>query len=255
MWEMDMYARLDMADARAIIGPVNWYAPSSNLKLMFDRLVCMNGGNPDENTIDHKDPEKAMALEHTDMWKEMSVNHLEGRTAGFFCYGDEGGDEMDENNVPKILQHKNYFDGDEEPFDNMRNAYAPLVWQCRYGGVEVPDNLWKYCTSGKGKTYSDNQAEDVIKEDAFIQTFNDWVKEFEIFVTKKGKVTSGKWRAYGYKAPTNLWKEAKTGIRSWMLRLGITPENSSPEIQQQLGLNKDTTLIPSKTEGEKLREK
>ena len=255
MWEMDMYARLDMADAWAIIGPVNWYAPSSNLKLMFDRLVCMNGGNPDENTIDHKDPEKAMALEHTDLWKEMSVNHLEGRTAGFFCYGDEGGDEMDENNAPKILQHKNYFDGDEEPFDNMRNAYAPLAWQCRYGGVEVPDNLWKYCTSGKGKKYSDNQAEDVIKEDAFMQTFNDWVKEFETFVTKKGKVTPGKWRAYGYKAPSNLWKEAKTGIRSWMLRLGITPENSSPEIQQQLGLNKDTTLIPSKTEGEKLREK
>lgn len=255
MWEMDIYARLDMADAWAIIGPVNWYAPSSNLKLMFDRLVCMNGGNPDENTIDHKDPEKAMALEHTELWEEMSVNHLEGRTAGFFCYGDEGGDEMDENNVPKILQHKNYFDGDKEPFENMRNAYAPLAWQCRYGGVEVPDNLWKYCTSGKGKKYSDNQAEDVIKEKAFMQTFNDWVKEFETFVTKKGKVTPGKWRAYGYKAPTNLWKEAKTGIRSWMLRLGITPENSSPEIQKQLGLNKDTTLMPSKTEGEKLREK
>ena len=88
-----------------------------------------------------------------------------------------------------------------------------------------------------------------------MQTFNNWVKDFEIFVTKKGKVTPGKWRAYGYKAPSNLWKEAKTGIRSWMLRLGITPENSSPEIQQQLELNKDTTLIPSKTEGEKLREK
>jgi hypothetical protein len=23
--------------------PVNWYAPSSTLKLMFDRLVCING--------------------------------------------------------------------------------------------------------------------------------------------------------------------------------------------------------------------
>jgi multimeric flavodoxin WrbA len=80
-----------MADAWAIIGPINWYAPSSNLKAMFDRMVCMNGGNPDENTIDHKDPEKAMALEHTEQWEEMSVNHLEGRTAAFFCYGDEGG--------------------------------------------------------------------------------------------------------------------------------------------------------------------
>ncbi len=31
MWDLDMYSRLDQADAWAIIGPVNWYAPSSNL--------------------------------------------------------------------------------------------------------------------------------------------------------------------------------------------------------------------------------
>jgi len=255
MWDMDLYARLDMADAWAIIGPINWYAPSSNLKLMFDRLVCMNGGNPDENLIDHKDPEKAMALEHTALWEELSVNHLEGRTAGFFCYGDEGGDEMDENNVPKILKHKNYFDGDTEIFDDDKNAYAPLIWQCRYGGIEVPEQLWAHATSGKGKKYSDNQSEDMVKEDAFMQTFNKWVSDFEIFVTKKGKVLPGKWRAYDYKPPTNLWKEAKTGIRSWMLRFGITPENSSPEKQKEMGLNKDTTLHPKKSEGDKLREK
>ena len=146
-----MYARLDTADAWAIIGPVNWYAPTSNLKLMFDRMVCMNGGNPDENLIAHKDPEKAMALEHTELWKELSINHLEGRTAGFFCYGDQGGDEMDKNNIPKILRHKEYFDGSSEPFKDMRQAYAPLVWQCRYGGIEVPEQLWAYADSGVGK--------------------------------------------------------------------------------------------------------
>jgi len=47
-WNLDLYARLDLADAWAIIGPVNWYSCSSNLKAMFDRLVCMNGGNPRE---------------------------------------------------------------------------------------------------------------------------------------------------------------------------------------------------------------
>ncbi len=60
MWDLDLYARLDLADAWAIIGPVNWYAPTSNLKLMFDRLVCMNGGNPREELIEHKNPELAM---------------------------------------------------------------------------------------------------------------------------------------------------------------------------------------------------
>jgi hypothetical protein len=59
--------------------------------------------------IDHKNPEKAMALEKTEQWKQMSLNHLEGRTAAFFCYRDEGTDEMDETGRPKIFQHKNYF--------------------------------------------------------------------------------------------------------------------------------------------------
>lgn len=253
MWEMDLYARLDMADAWAIIGPINWYGPSSNLKTMFDRLVCMNGGNPDEKLIDHKDPEKARELEHSKQWKNLSVNHLEGRTSAFFCYGDEGGDEMDKNNVPKILEHKQYFDGASEPFGNLRDAYAPLVWQCRYGGVEVPDHLWAYCTSGKGKVYSDNQAEHMILEKEFMDSFLAWVTGFKNFVEMKGKITPGKWRAFGHKPPTNLWKEAKTGIRSWMLRFGITPENSSAEKQNELGLNRDITFNPAKSEGEKLK--
>lgn len=254
MWNLDMYARLDMADAWAIIGPINWYAPSSNLKAMFDRLVCMNGGNPDENTIAHKDPEKAMALEHTEGWKELSVNHLEGRTAGFFCYGDEGGDEMDESGRPKILQHKHYFNPDSEPFENERDAYAPLVWQCRYGGIEVPDHLWTHCTSGKGKKYSQNQGEDMVREDPFMKSFNTWVKNFETFVEAKGKVQPGKYRAYGYKKPANLIKELKTGIRSWKLRFGIAPKGSSPWEQRMLTINDDATLHPKKGEGQKLRE-
>ena len=254
MWNLDLYARFDMADAWAIIGPINWYSCSSNLKLMFDRLVCMNGGNPDEKTIDHKNPEKAMALEHTEQWKEMSVNHLEGRTGAFFCYGDEGGDEMDENNVPKILQHKNYFNGDAEPFKNMREAYAPLVWQCRYGGIEVPDNLWKYCTSGKGKKYSDNQAEDLIGENEFMAAFENWVKDFETFVRQKKKVTPGKYRAYGYKAPSHLWANVKDGIRYFEMMVGKAPKGSSPKNQEELGLNKDATWHTKKGEGKKLRD-
>ena len=101
MWDLDLYARLDLADAWAILGPVNWYAPTSNLKLLFDRLVCMNGGNPKEDLIEHKNPELAMKLEHSPEWDELSVNHLEGRTAGFFCYGDGGGDELDASGRPR----------------------------------------------------------------------------------------------------------------------------------------------------------
>src|SRR5436853_1815665 len=119
MWNLDLYSRLDLADAWAIIGPVNWYGPTANLKLMFDRLVCMNGGNPREDLIKHKDPELAMHLEHSEQWEALSINHLEGRTAAFYCYGDGGGDELDETGRPKILNHPEYFDPEKEPFNDM----------------------------------------------------------------------------------------------------------------------------------------
>ena len=253
MWDLDLYARLDMADAWAIIGPINWYAPSSNLKLMFDRLVCMNGGNPDEKSIDHKNPEKAMELEHKEEWKEMSLNHLEGRTAAFFCYGDEGGDEMDDTGRPKLLMHKHYFDPEREPFENERDAYAPLVWQCRYGGVEVPDHLWQHCTSGKGRKYSDNQSEDMIRENAFMSLFYNWVKAFEDFVRQKGKVPPNKHRAYGFEAPSHIWANVEDGIRYFRMMVGKPPKGSSPQVQQDLGLNEDATWHTKKGEGEKLR--
>jgi multimeric flavodoxin WrbA len=39
MWDLNLYQRLARADAWAIIGPVWWYGPSTNLKTMFDRLA------------------------------------------------------------------------------------------------------------------------------------------------------------------------------------------------------------------------
>jgi hypothetical protein len=118
----------------------------------------------------------------------------------------------------------------------------------------VPDHLWQHCTSGKGKKYSDNQAEDVIKENDFMETFDTWVKNFEEFTRKKGKAKPNKYRAYGFKQPPHLWNEIKTGIRSWRLRFGLAPKGSSPWYQEKFGLNRDKTMKPKKSEGNKLRE-
>ncbi|CAN5892470.1 hypothetical protein BH11GEM1_BH11GEM1_36870 [soil metagenome] len=254
MWDMDLYARLDLADAWAIIGPHNWYGPTSNLKLMFDRLVCMSGGNPREALIDHKNPEKAMALEHAPEWKELSVNHLEGRTAAFFCYGDEGGTEIDDSGRPKLLRHKQWFDPAREPFENLRDAYAPLVWQSRYSGIEVPDDLWTYCTTGKSLPYSDNQSEDMIREEEFMRTFDAWADGFASFVGTKGKVEPGQWRAFGYEAPRHRWADAKLKWREIRMRVGHAPEGSAPQTQEQLGLNQDAVYDIRKSEGARLRE-
>ena len=187
MWNLDLYGRLERADAWAIVGPVHWNAPTSNLKLMFDRLVCMSGGNPRPDLIDGKDPRKARELERSPRWRELTANHLEGRTAAFFCYGDAGGDELDETGRPRILRHREYLDPRLDRYQDGRDTYAPLVQQCRYSGIEVPDRLWRYVEFGRGRSYSEDQAEHLAAEPA-LRDFDDWAGEFARFVRAKGRV-------------------------------------------------------------------
>jgi multimeric flavodoxin WrbA len=255
MWNLDMYSRLDLADAWAIIGPVNWYSSSSNLNAMFDRLVCMIGGNPREELIAHKDPALAIRLEHSPEWDMLSQNHLEGRSAAFFCYGDGGGDELDQSGRPKILRHPSYFDPAMEPFASMRDTYAPLVWQCRYSGIEVPDPLWRYVEFGRDKKYSDNQAEHMASEPDLLREFDEWTDAFVDHVAKKGRVSPNEYRAFGHRAPPHLWADLKTKWRGLRMALGFPIPGTSPAIQQERGLNRDATISYKKSEGAKLRDK
>jgi hypothetical protein len=250
MWDLDLYSRLDLADAWAIIGPVNWYGPSSNLKAMFDRLVCMNGGNPREDLIEHKNPELAMRLEHAPEWRELSLNHLEGRLAAFMCYGDGGGDELDETGRPRLLHHPEIFDPSREPFENMRDTYAGLAWQSRYSGIEVPDSLWQYMEFGVGKKYSDNQAEHLLSEADVLRQFDGWTDDFVRQVLARGKVAPGTYRAYGYVAPAHRWADVKLKWRGVRMAVGVPPADSSPAKQQRADLNRDATLHPSRSESQ-----
>ena len=254
LWDLDLYARLDLADAWAVIGPVNWYAPSANLKLMFDRLVCMNGGNPREALIEHKNPELAMQLERQPEWKELSRNHLEGRTAGFFCYGDDATEERGEDRVPRYIapEHKHWFDPRQEPAD-QRETYAPLVWQCRFSGIEVPDTLWHYQSFGNGRIYSDNQAEHMARDAAFMAAFDGWTDRFAAFVGAKGKVEPGRFRAHGFRRPSHKWADVKLAWRDASMRVGIGPRGSSVRQQHEEGLSRDAVLQPKRGAGERLR--
>lgn len=210
MWNIDLYGRLARADAWAIIGPVNWYGPTSNIKLMFDRLVCMNGGNPRPDLIDKKDTLKAQALERSPLWRKISRNHLSGRTAAFFCYGDDGADEEDGKGMPRRLKHPEWFDAKAQPQRgaDVRQAYEGLVWQCRYSDVEVPDSLWKCTVFGAGKPYADDQAEDMVQEARGMKAFDDWVAAFIAHVEKKGVVPGA--REAELSAATTTNRERKT---------------------------------------------
>ena len=62
-WMNEIYPRWVAAHGVMIVTPVYWYQAPSVLKLMIDRLVCADGGNPDPTTTRGKNPEKAKALE------------------------------------------------------------------------------------------------------------------------------------------------------------------------------------------------
>jgi multimeric flavodoxin WrbA len=73
-----------------LITPVNWYHTSSPMKLMIDRLVCADGGNPDPTSTHGKDAKKAKQLE-LDGWPY--PRHLEGRLFSVVVHGDVEGAE------------------------------------------------------------------------------------------------------------------------------------------------------------------
>ena len=55
-WMNEIYPRWVAAHGVMIVTPVYWYQAPSVLKLMIDRLVCADGGNPDPTTTSGKDP-------------------------------------------------------------------------------------------------------------------------------------------------------------------------------------------------------
>ena len=75
-WMNEIYPRWVAAHGVMIVTPVYWYQAPSVLKLMIDRLVCADGGNPDPTTTRGKDPAKAKALE-LEGWSY--PRHLAGR--------------------------------------------------------------------------------------------------------------------------------------------------------------------------------
>ena len=87
-WMNELYPRWVAAHGVMIVTPVYWYQAPSVLKLMIDRLVCADGGNPDPTTTQGKDPEEAKALELAG-WSY--PRHLAGRAFGVVVHGDAGG--------------------------------------------------------------------------------------------------------------------------------------------------------------------
>jgi multimeric flavodoxin WrbA len=84
----EIYERWVAAHGVMILTPVYWYGAPSALKLMVDRLVCADGGNPDPTSTGGKDPARAKALELAG-WSY--PKHLAGRAFAVVVHGDAAG--------------------------------------------------------------------------------------------------------------------------------------------------------------------
>lgn len=153
--ELDVYTKLQQADAFVVVSPIHWYSLTSQVKLLFDRLVCVNqtlavgdaikimgAGNIKKSEITGK---FAMSGKHDDMLR----NHLEGKVAAFYVHGDDGANDYRGKEMPQSYDDvlNDGFSGDPKA------TVMPYVIQMKYSGVFVPDNLIQAFYVNKGVDY------------------------------------------------------------------------------------------------------
>ncbi len=163
-WMNEIYPKWVAAHGVMIVTPVNWYQAPSVLKLMIDRLVCVDGGNPDPTSTGGKNPARAKQLE-LDGWPY--PRHLAGRVFAVVVHGDAAGTEnlrrmlcdwmqdigmLPSGHLGQIDRYVGYLtpyatshddlDRDTDFQDDVRNAARALVQAVtdrRSGKLEGPD--------------------------------------------------------------------------------------------------------------------
>ncbi len=162
MHDFDIYKRLLKADAFIVFTPINWWSVPTQVKAMFDRLVCGSLTITDKQAQelwpdDVKNPKKTKPFSDTEKYKEMVKNHYEGKVGAFYVHGDDGADDYKNREMPD--SYKKYEIG---KFDEPINTIKPIIWQCRYMGIDVPDELVEAFYMNEDISYSD--ANDKLKE-------------------------------------------------------------------------------------------
>jgi multimeric flavodoxin WrbA len=124
-WMNEIYERWVAAHGILLVTPVYWYQAASPLKLMMDRLVCADGGNPDPTRTGGKDPAKAKAIE-LEGWDY--PKHLAGRAYGVVVHGDVAGIESVRRALSDWLDWMGFVDaGDMARVDRMIGYYEPYA--------------------------------------------------------------------------------------------------------------------------------
>ena len=87
-WMNEIYERWTLAHGVILVLPVHWYMATSPVKLMMDRLVRADGGNPDPTSTRGKNAQLAKSIE---MQGWGYPKHLAGRVYGIVVHGDVAG--------------------------------------------------------------------------------------------------------------------------------------------------------------------
>ena len=163
-WMAEIYERWVLAHGVILLTPCNWYHTSSSMKLMIDRLVCADGGNPDPTLTKGKDVPTAKQVE-LDGWP--FPKHLAGRVYGVVVHGDVAGIEetryalcdwldwmglVDAGSKSRLDRYIGYYepyatshealDRDKDVQEEVRNvarAVAAAVGELRAGKLSMPD--------------------------------------------------------------------------------------------------------------------
>jgi multimeric flavodoxin WrbA len=163
-WMNEIYEKWVAAHGILIVTPVYWYQTPAVLKLMIDRLVCADGGNPDPTTTHGKKAEEAKALELAG-WDY--PKHLADRAYGLIVHGDVAGIEgtrrglsdwldwmglIDAGSFARLDRYVGYFESYAESHDaldrdtdfqeevrNVGRALGQAVCELRAGRLSSPN--------------------------------------------------------------------------------------------------------------------
>ena len=150
MHDADIYTKLEECDAFLVFSPIHWYSVSSQVKAMFDRLVCANQTLTREDALEIlgkgnlKNSEITGKFAQSGEYNHLLKNHLEGKVAGFYIHGDDGANDYEDKEMPESYKRESF---------TPKQAIMPIVNQCRYSGINVPDDLIEAFYINKGVDY------------------------------------------------------------------------------------------------------
>ena len=141
MHDAGIYDLLKECDAFMVVSPIHWHSLTSQVKALFDRLVCINLTLTTEDARkmlgdDFKEADDTGELMKSGKYNDMLRNHLEGKVAAFYAHGDNGASDYEGMDLPE-----SYDILDDGFGKNPKNTVMPFVMQLKYSGVFVPNEL------------------------------------------------------------------------------------------------------------------